>query len=326
MDKLSRFRPLLLILACLIPWIAGGAPALAADQLYWVEAGAIRRAAVDGQGVAQVLSANDAQAVFSMALAPGNGAMFWGAWIPEQFSGEIRRATLQGDEIVPIANPWSEGMGSLTVDSMNDRIYYTDPSDCVPDCGSIWRMDQDGSNRERILQQDTPFAIAVCASAGRVCWGDQYNLWIRCSDLDGGDIQTVVLETNVQSLAIDPTSEKLYWTDEGNQAIRRSNLDGSAIEDLVTGLDDPWGIALDSASGRMFWTDRGAGKIQSAGLDGSSPTDIVTGLDSPTGIAFLPQSGGVVPAASGWGLVVLTLLLLVTSTFLLLRPRSGRSG
>ena len=36
----------------------------------------------------------------------------------------------------------------------------------------------------------------------------------------------------------------LYWTDTGTPNIQRANLDGTDDEDLVTGLDIPWGIAL----------------------------------------------------------------------------------
>lgn len=81
-------------------------------------------------------------------------------------------------------------------------------------------------------------------------------------------------------------AQKIYWTDVGNDKIQRANLDGSAVQDLVTGLNFPFGIALNVAAGKMYWTDFSNGKIQRANLDGSSLQDIVTGLTSPRGIAL----------------------------------------
>lgn len=43
-------------------------------------------------------------------------------------------------------------------------------------------------------------------------------------------------------------AQKVYWTDKGAGKIQRSDLFGSNVEDVVTGLQSPYGIAIDSRS------------------------------------------------------------------------------
>ena len=83
--------------------------------------------------------------------------------------------------------------------------------------------------------------------------------------------------------------------------ILRANLDGSDIEDLITGLDKPYGLALDLAGGKMYWTDWGAGKILRANLDGSDIEDLITGLNTPNGLALDVAGGKIYWTDSGTG-------------------------
>ncbi len=56
---------------------------------------------------------------------------------------------------------------------------------------------------------------------------------------------------------------KRYWADATAGAIRRSNPDGSAIENVVAGLDAPYGLALDPIAGVLVWTNSGGdGAVQ----------------------------------------------------------------
>jgi hypothetical protein len=63
------------------------------------------------------------------------------------------------------------------------------------------------------------------------------------------------------------------------------------VEDLVTGLDGPFGITLDVVGGKMYWPVVFPGKIQRANLDGSNVEDLITGLGDPFDIA-LDLTGG----------------------------------
>ena len=84
------------------------------------------------------------------------------------------------------------------------------------------------------------------------------------------------------------SASKIYWTAaywiEGvliEGKIQRANPDGSQMEDLVTGLDYPYGLALDVAAGKMYWSTSlpdGTAIIQRANLDGSQVEDLVPAL------------------------------------------------
>lgn len=53
------------------------------------------------------------------------------------------------------------------------------------------------------------------------------------------------------SIALDLIHGKMYWTDGGTGKIQRGDLDGSNVEDVVVGVDRPWGIALDLGCGGL---------------------------------------------------------------------------
>jgi low density lipoprotein receptor-related protein 5/6 len=293
----------------------GLSPAQAAD-VYWVDSGAVWRADVDSGVAEQVIGAAEAEASGGgLDLDPSGGKVYWTAYIADQFVAMLRRANLDGSDIDSFGGGGKNSLGDVALDLDNDKLYYTDPSDCVPGCGSLRRAELDGSNEEALIVLDVPGALAVDPDLGTVCWGDSFNDWIQCATLDGNDAVTSV-ETTPNGLALDPNSGSLYWTDPAGGRIRRSDLDSTDVIDVVTGLDDPYGIVLDSATGRMYWSDRGAGKIQRANLDGSGVEDVVTGLGSPQGLALdvegVPPDP--VPALSGIGLIVATLLLLLTAS------------
>src|SRR5690554_2387341 len=74
-------------------------------------------------------------------------------------------------------------------------------------------------------------------------------------------------------LVYDEADSKIYFSDfvaanEGK--IWRVNLDGSGMEELVSGIDDPYGIALDKTNGKIYWVDD-AGNVSRSNLDGSVP-------------------------------------------------------
>ena len=87
-------------------------------------------------------------------------------------------------------------------------------------------------------------------------------------------------------------AQRMYWPDAGTGKIQRANLDGSNVEDVVTGLNAPFGVALDVPGGKIYWpVGTSSGKIQRANLDGSNVEDLVTELGGPFGIA-LDVAGG----------------------------------
>ncbi len=89
------------------------------------------------------------------------------------------------------------------------------------------------------------------------------------------------------TLASNSFADKMYWVDDVTNKIQRADSDGSNVEDLVTGLNFPFGIAVDATNSKMYWIDFGTDKIQRADLDGSNIEDLVTtGLGFPCGLAL----------------------------------------
>ena len=74
-------------------------------------------------------------------------------------------------------------------------------------------------------------------------------------------------------LAYDDANSKIYFSDfdvTGEGKIWRVNLDGSNLEELVSGINDPYGIALDTQNQRIYWVDN-SGNVSRSNLDGSTP-------------------------------------------------------
>ena len=283
---------------------------------------AVFRANGDGSGVEQVIPSNVAEG--RGPLTADQQHLYWGGGFAVQDAAWIRRSDLDGNNVQDILGPGD--FTDMKVDSQNAKLYFTTVADCSPGCGSITRINLDGSNYEMLFSADAPGTIAIYPPEDLVCWWDVDG--IVCGTV-GDDAGQVVVSDSAVGLAIDPLQQKLYWT--ASDRIRRSNLDGSGIEDLVLGLDSPKGIVLDPLGNWMWWTERILGKIQRAHLNGSNVQDIVRGLDSPTGIGFVPApvagpidkiywvssappEGEDVPTASVRGLVSLTLLLLAVSS------------
>lgn len=81
-----------------------------------------------------------------------------------------------------------------------------------------------------------------------------------------------------------PSGAKRYWADAGANSIRRSNLDGSGIEDVVTGVNAPYGLSFDTAAGALLWTSSGDEVVQKLDSGGKGFTPLQTDFEEPFGI------------------------------------------
>ena len=184
-----------------------------ADKMYWVEqevngTGAkIRRANRDGSNPEDIVV--DLGSVFSLAIDPAGGRMFW-----MEGSGQtvkIRRAGVDGSDVEDLVVGDLRGWipVSVAVDAAGGRMYWSEIDINIdPARGRIRRATLDADNAESILETD----------AGTIVW----------------------------AIALDATGGTMYWTDMGwpiyeapsTGRIRRATLDGDRIadiEDLVTG-------------------------------------------------------------------------------------------
>lgn len=96
----------------------------------------------------------------------------------------------------------------------------------------------------------------------------------KISLVPGSVTETVVSLANRAGvgLAYDSVNDKVYFTDfitTGAGKVWRMNTDGSDMEELVSGINDPYGISINLDGGKIYWADE-AGNISRANLDGSS--------------------------------------------------------
>ncbi len=129
-----------------------------------------------------------------------------------------------------------------------------------------------------------PRGIALYVSGNLMFWADNTAQKIQRSTLTGTSVTTIVSAGLVSPgyVAFDPIGLKVYYADNGLgvKKIMRCNIDGSSPQDVVTGLNQVWGIAFNDADNSIYWIDSGIDKIQK-GLVTSLPVtkvDVITGL------------------------------------------------
>ena len=108
--------------------------------------------------------------------------------------------------------------------------------------------------------------------------------------LDGVHRQTVVAEVpHVSSLTIDYSQHRLYWVNVNRMCIESSGMSGDDRQQLVTGLQQPFGIA--QYSDRVFWTDWRRQSIESVDkLTGSDRHVLLERLSFPIHLSILHTS------------------------------------
>jgi low density lipoprotein receptor-related protein 5/6 len=225
--------------------------------------------------------------------------------------------------------PQLEYPAGIALDQPGGKIYWADLA-----TDAIHSANLDGSNVEELVTLDSsvlPNALALDLGAGKMYWTSKWGSIWRVN-LDGTYLQMVVDDGGAEfhGVALDPGTGKMYWCQHRGEpgAIRRGNLDGSGTEDVVTGLDYPWGIALDLAAGKMYWTNYvdhgGADRIQRANLDGSNVEDIIVMEVGNTCDIALALTGPI-PTISEWGLMAMGLLVLAAGTTVLMRRQRVRA-
>lgn len=86
-------------------------------------------------------------------------------------------------------------------------------------------------------------------------------------------------------------TQKRYWADPATNSVRRSNLDGTAAEDVVTGLNVPYGLSLDPAAAAFLWTSSGDEVVQKLATGGGAPVVLQSQFEEPFAIALPAEEG-----------------------------------
>jgi hypothetical protein len=125
----------------------------------------------------------------------------------------------------------------------------------------IRRSNLDGQDIvDLVTGLDSPNAMAINASLGKIYWTDEETHKIQRANLDGSAIEDVVTGlTYPQGIGLDVVSGYVYWSDVEQDKIRRANLDGTGITDIVTeeltDMKYPYNIVIDPAAGDVYWID-----------------------------------------------------------------------
>jgi len=207
-------------------------------------------------------------------------------------SGKIQKHNIDGsgtttDIMTGIASGYA-----LAVDFEADELYWTDFA-----ASTIKKINLSSlsvtpilSNTEGIV---SPRGIAIDGNNNRMFWADNSTKKIQRSTLTGTSI-TDIVSTGLVSpgyVAYDPAAQKVYFADNGIEMkkIMRCNIDGTSLEDVVTGLNQVWGIAFNSLDNNIYWIDAGIDKIQKGNVNTLpvTKTDVVTGLTgNPRGLVI----------------------------------------
>ncbi len=137
-------------------------------------------------------------------------------------------------------------------------------------------------------------------------------------------------------VALDLAGGKIYWSAFLLKwgLIERANLDGSSYEPFLstsTGIGGPAieGLALDLRASVLYYTVGSIfdpeSRIERVELDRSNREEVLAGLSVPVGMALDLREP--IPTISAWGMVVMTLLMLVAGWIVILRrtPRHAPS-
>lgn len=242
----------------------------------------IRRAAISGKNVRDVVTAVSGWEITAVVVDPDNGKLYWSeAHGADLSKSRIRRANVDGSAPEEIITTNSGFILRLALDADLRKLCWNELaltfSDVRLRCANI-----DGSARENVA---TGAVGTVALADGKVYWSESVDLGtsseirIWRALLDGSEADMIVTTSKtVYTIAVDSDTDKLYWGEADFSAnvgrIRRANLDGTAAEDVMATS----ALSLDVAGGRLYWTDlsyTGTG-IRSANLDGTDPHDIVS--------------------------------------------------
>lgn len=312
--------------ACAILLALGTPRGAAAGGVLWTSdvGDAVRYARRDGSGFTNF--ASGVNRPMGLAIDEAGGRLYWA----ERDLDRIVYANLDGSGAPQtlIQAAAGSGLRGVALDLLAGKVYWA-----ANDLNKIQWANLDGTGIEDlpghtyVLNEVTQLfeaveavevvGLVVDAAGGRLYWTTAQEIWR--SNLDG-TVASVIVPGAGQPyyVALDLAAGTIYWTDFSLQQIGRANLDGTNILDPppVSGLPaKPVGIAIDFELGKLWWTLE-TGAIQRANLDGSGIETVAQDPASAWDIALteFDAVGGAVPAASTWGLVVMSLVLLTAGT------------
>ena len=205
---------------------------------------------------------------------------------PHLYWIDTKTDTLQQLVDTEVKNLVSEAQNatSLTVDTANGKLYWTEKTDNRT--GKIQRANLDGTNVQLVKDlTSAPLDLALDTTSGKLylsnAWGK-----IQCMNLNGSNFQSNLITglMTPQNLVLDTTNSKLYWTEQTGPStgkVQHANLDGSNVQLVKELTSVPHGMTLDVTNRKLYLTN-GWGKLQRMNLDGSNfQPNFITDLEDP---------------------------------------------
>ncbi|MDX1567729.1 MAG: IPT/TIG domain-containing protein [Longimicrobiales bacterium] len=222
---------------------------------------------------------------------PRLGLLYW-----VSLEGTLLRANVDGSEM-EVLRSGLDGPDGLSLDPVNDRIYWTNMS--RGPSGSIQRARLDGTpiegDPEYLIPKGdivTGKEIELDLEGGRMYWADRDAPRIQRANLDGSGLETVlsgfktddgdvVPVENVVGMALDFENGTFYSSDRYMGIVFRAGLEmpegdtpdaRSDVDIIFQGERDhdrPIDIDIDPENEKIYWTDRGSDAVRRADLDGS---------------------------------------------------------
>ncbi|XP_055899580.1 low-density lipoprotein receptor-related protein 4-like isoform X3 [Biomphalaria glabrata] len=202
----------------------------------------------------------------------------------------IKRAHLNGSNVMDIVSDGLENPGGLAIDWIHDKLFWTDAGTSRIEVSNL-----DGSSRKVILWQnlEKPRAIAAHPRQGQIFWTD----WgttprIERAGMDGS-LRMILANSSLfwpNGLTVDYAAERLYWADAKHHVIECANLDGTQRRTVISeGLPHPFALTI--FEDELYWTDWYTKSINKANkFSGSRVETIRSSLFFPMDIhTFHPQ-------------------------------------
>ncbi|KAJ8299613.1 hypothetical protein KUTeg_023673 [Tegillarca granosa] len=178
------------------------------------------------------------------------GYVFWS----DVTLDKIKRAFLNGSEIMEVVQYGLESPGGLAVDWIHNKLFWTDSGTSLIEVTEL-----DGSSRKVLIwhKLQKPRAIVAHPGEGSIFWTDWGNVpKIERSCMDGTQ-RMVLANTSLfwpNGLTLDYAADKLYWADAKHHVIECSNLDGTMRRTVINqGLPHPFALTL--FEDELYWTD-----------------------------------------------------------------------
>lgn len=201
----------------------------------------------------------DGQADEGCACPLGKSQMFVVQW---GNSPALIRADLDGKNATPIAALSGSALGQIAVDSLNNKLYFSDASN------HIQRSNLDGSSIQTLWTGKAQTWAVNPATALLLGECDTANI---CRFNSPSAATTLVMPVSATWVNIDPVSQTVWWADyaHGDYNFTHASFDGSNVSGIgKRQLSAPLNFEIDSAGQQIYWQKGQA--IYTVGMDGSN--------------------------------------------------------